>query len=89
MSFTFRNLTIQEHMMAAIRRYIDHGIPPGDFLRAVLINDLAEAVGRADDENMVIIPAFVAYLWNECPSDCWGSIDKVNAWIENHREMQP
>ena len=87
MSYTFRRWTVPQDMMDALRRYIDHGIPPGDFLQAVLRNDLADAVGRADDDNMEILPAYVAYLWNECPSDCWGSLDKVKAWIESHRKV--
>lgn len=28
-------------------RYVDHGIPPGGFLTAVICNDLLEATGRA------------------------------------------
>lgn len=62
MRYTFRHYTIRENMMESLTRYITCGCPVGDFLTAVLANDLAEAVGRADDENMANLPAYVAYL---------------------------
>ena len=34
-----------------VRRYIEHGIPPGHFLTAVIEKDLCGASERADDEN--------------------------------------
>jgi hypothetical protein len=45
-------------------------------------NDLAGAVGHADGENVLNLPAFVAYCYNELPSNCWGSRKKVQAWLE-------
>ena len=81
MSYSFRHYYIRDNMMEAIRRYIDHGIPPGDFLTAVIENNLSEAVGRADDQNCANLPAFVAYFYNEAPGPCWGSPEKRRAWI--------
>jgi hypothetical protein len=80
MSYTFRDFTIPDRMMGGIRRWIEHRVPPGDFLMAVLRNDLQEACGRADDENLRNIPAYVAYLYNEAPRECWGSPEKVAIW---------
>ena len=82
MTYKFREFEIPEYMMGGLERYINHGIAPGGFLTAVLENDLKEAVSRADDINMINIPAYVGYLYNEAPSGCYGSPEKVKAWIE-------
>lgn len=84
MTYTFRHFYIRDDMMGAIRRYIDHGINPGHFLSAVIDNDLKEAVGRADDENLENLPAFVSYFYNEAPSPCWGSPQNRKEWIAGH-----
>lgn len=74
-----RNL-IPDYMIGGIDRWIDHGIPPGDFLMAVLCNNLKEAVARADDVNVKLLPAYVSFFYNDAPSECWGSPEKVLAW---------
>jgi hypothetical protein len=80
-AYMFREWGISEHMMGAIRRYIDDRIPPGSFLEAVICNDLQNAVGCADDTNLHNLPAFVGYFYNEAPSTCWGSREKYEAWL--------
>ena len=72
---------IPEHMMEAINRYVDRGVPLGNFLTAVFANDLFGAVGRADDYNQQIIPVYVSYIYNRCPIGCNGSYHDVEAWI--------
>lgn len=66
---------------ASFKHYIEHGIPPGGFLRAVLENDLREAFGRADQYNRECLFEIVGWLYNESPSTCWGSPEKVAAWL--------
>ena len=80
--YQFKEFYIPERMMGGISRYIEQGIPPGDFLTAIITNDLREAVGRADDENLRNIPAYVSYFYNEAPRQCWGSQAKMDAWLE-------
>ena len=79
--FTFDGEAIPERMHGAITRYIERRIAPGNFLTAVICNDLREAVHRADDENIKLLPAYVSYFYNEAPSPCWGSREKMNEWI--------
>lgn len=74
---------LPEDLQGPLRRYIEEGIPPGGFLTAVLANDLAGAVGRADHVNIRRIPEIVKWIYNEAPHTCWGSYDKVNEWIAN------
>ncbi len=67
-------------MMPGLRRWIERGIVPGDFLQAVLRNDLQAAALMADDQNAPNLRAFIGYLYNEAPRECWGNPEKVNAW---------
>lgn len=86
-NFDFNGQRIPEYMHGGIARYIAQGVPPGDFLQAVFSNDLMEAFGRADDTNIQCLKAYVGFLYNEAPSQCYGSADNYQAWIDR-RGMQ-
>ena len=79
--YKFQEFYIPERMMVSIKRYIEDKCPPGGFLTAVIENNLSDAVGRADGENLRNLPAFVAYFYNKAPADCWGSPEKMNRWL--------
>lgn len=78
--YTFCGHVIPARMAPALDAWITRGELPGEFLQAVLRNDLREAVGRADEENLANLPAYIGYLYNESPGPCWGSPEKVAAW---------
>ena len=80
--YEFNGYRIPEYMAGGMARYLLQGIPSGDFLTAVLENNLMEAIGRADQENMRNLPAYVSFLYNETPSNCFGSHKIVNEWIK-------
>ena len=84
--YHFRGCYIPERMMHCIEFYIEKGTPPGQFLTAVLRNELFNAVSYADDENAVNLLAYVGYFYNEAPSMCWGSKEKVSDWIKSFKE---
>ena len=73
---------MKQSTLEGLRRYADHGIPPGDFLRAVLENNLMEAVGRADYENRLYLYEICDYIYNEMPFNCHGSPENVRAWLD-------
>lgn len=73
---------IPGYMLEILTRYIEDGTPTGGFLRAVLENNLKEALIRADDHNFRNLQAYVVYLYNNAPATCWGSPERVKAWIE-------
>lgn len=77
--------TIPQSTRESIDRYIKHGIPTGGFLRAVMSNNLREAVVRADCYNMPALAEMVSYLYMDCPPDCWGSAEKVERWLAKFR----
>ena len=61
----------------SLDRYVNEGIMPGGFLRAVLTNDLASAVFKADSNNLAALKDIMLYIYNEVPSDAWGSTATV------------
>jgi hypothetical protein len=83
--YSFRGMLIPKNMHGGILRYVEHGILPGDFLRAVISNDLREACSRADDINLHNLPAYVSFFYNNTPGSCWGSREKMMAW---HTRLQ-
>jgi len=74
---------IPENTKYSIDLYVSDKIPTGGFLRAVLTNDLFGAMGRADLENRHSLWEICDYIYNEIPADCWGSVEKVEAWLGN------
>lgn len=60
--------------------YVSEGRLSSGFMRAVLENNLLEAVTHADDLNAVQLREIAVFAHNELPSSCWGSKDKVDAW---------
>jgi hypothetical protein len=88
MSYQFNGFHISERMLGGIRRYVEYGVMPGDFLRCVLSNDLKGAVANADRENMENLPAYVGYMVNEMPEPSQGSLDKMLAWAKYKRDMR-
>lgn len=73
-------------MVSGLVLYIEDGIPPGDFLCAVIQNDLKEACARADDENRHLLWDYVNVLYNHAPSSCWGSEKQFNHWVAEHQK---
>jgi hypothetical protein len=84
--YQYREFFIPDYMVEGLDLWIEHAILPGDFLTAVLCNDLMEACGRADETNIRNLPAYCAYLYNCAPPACFGSSAKVRAWIKTKRE---
>ncbi len=72
---------IPPYTRASLDRYAHDRVPTGSFLHAVLTNDLFEAIARADDNNAHCLYDICSYIYNELPSDCHGSVEKVKAWL--------
>ena len=77
----FYGMAIPEHMHNGLRLYVEEHIPTGSFLEAVISNNLRDAVAQADDKNIRNIPAFVNWLYNSAPGDCWGSPEAYAKWL--------
>ena len=75
---------IPDHMLMALMQYRDVGRPGRGFLKALLCNDLMGTLERADDVNVRILHEYGVFLYNEMPSDSWGSPGHYDAWIKHN-----
>lgn len=76
-----------EYIKETLKLYVEDRCPTGGFLRAVLSNDLTEACARADQRNQRQLHEIVTYIYNNLPMICWGSPEKVNAWLAKKEEL--
>lgn len=82
---------LPSHMQEGARLYVEDGIEPGGFLMAVLCNDFVGAFSRADAVNGEFMRDWAEWLYNEAPSTCWGSREKVESYMASvqDQEVQP
>lgn len=67
----------------AIDRYVNEGIEPGGFTKAVLMNDLCAAVMRADETNSANLKDIVQYVYDTVPIAAFGSSKTIDMWIRS------
>lgn len=72
---------VPEHDRESIRNYIDHRVPMGAFLTAVVENNLSRAIACADDTNLKHLYSIVRWFYQCAPSLCWGSQRRHEAWL--------
>jgi hypothetical protein len=77
---------VRINIVEGLNRYAVDRIPTGSFLRAVLENDLKEAVARADGFNAPVISHIVTLCYNELPNAAWGSPSRVLDWLTRKGE---
>jgi hypothetical protein len=70
-----------DHLIPGLNRYFTDHIETGSFLRAVLENDLRGACARADVVTRWALFQVVTYIELMAPKECWGSPEKVKAWL--------
>lgn len=71
-----------EHLRDSFRGYVEQGRRVGHFLTACLTNNLMEAVGRADEKNVLLLKEITSFMWSELPLGCFGSSEKVKLWTQ-------
>ena len=86
MEHGFAILPCSEACKEGLRNYFYEGKPAGDFLMAVLRNDLMDVCGRADIKNQRILFEYCRFLYNSAPHGSYGSSDNVKNWLINHPE---
>jgi len=74
--------SIPPRILKSIYHYVEDKTPTGDFLKAVLSNDLFNAFGRADEENEKNLFNICIFIYNYIPTCCYGSLDKVLEWLK-------
>jgi hypothetical protein len=74
---------IPPHMHDGLTLWIEHGVMTGDFMTALMKNDLMEAMGRADEINARCIRNWCVYLYSYAPRGCYGGPIQVAAWRQH------
>ena len=77
---------IPEWTKQTIDNYVHKGWEPGDFVRAVMANDLMASYSRADDNNTRHMVDIVRYVYNKTPVNCHGSYKIVEDWLNSFRK---
>lgn len=80
-AFRYRGIEIPIRLRDGLARYLARRERVGDFLQAVIANDLMRACAKADDCNLGDLAAIVAFLHNEAPWRAWGTADRYRAWV--------
>lgn len=73
--------SIPELIITQIDNYHVDKIPPGDFVKAVLENDLTSALSFADDDSFKSIRSIWNYCHRSLPPESWGSSELVESWL--------
>jgi len=60
--------SIPHRIKDALDRYAKEGCPTGDFLRAVLENNLHDAVGHAHSDSYAALAEICCYVYNDLPA---------------------
>ena len=79
---------IPDYMQHHVAAYMETGRPVGDFLSAVINNDLNRAVAHADANNIRALPEYVRFFFNHCPVGSWGHENATSEWREKIREYE-
>lgn len=66
----------------ALVDYVNRGVAPDSFLRAVLANDLSGACAQAPCEIGAWLKHMTQWIYWYVPSEAWRSREKVAAWCE-------
>ena len=76
------------HTQEALERYFVHGLLPGSFVEAVLVNDLYSAATKADHWNKQRLAAIAQWIVFNAPRGSYGSWEAVEAWLEDRNSCR-
>lgn len=72
--------------MRILFQYAMHGSIPGDFMMAVLQNDLYGVFNTAPEEELEFINSTVQYVTTYLSCESWGTPEKVGKWINRMKK---
>lgn len=81
-----RSCNVPEPLHEGLLMFCLEGVPTGSFLEAVIDNDLAEACGRADENNRYRLFDIVAFLHNYAPTGSWHYEGAMSRWCSLHQQ---
>lgn len=71
---------IASYMREGFIKWAVYGRPAGGFIMACMENNLMQAMVRADETNRQNLFDIVGWIYNQAPSPCHGSPEKVKRW---------
>ena len=71
---------IPDYMIEEVVEYLAQGRPTGDFLAAVINNNLREAVRCASDTNIHCLDKYINFFYRYASSDAWGYPEATDVW---------
>jgi hypothetical protein len=71
-------------IVESFMRYIEEGVPLGDFLEAVVRDKLIDSFGRADQTNIRLMPHIAAWVYQFMPI----SARQYDQWLKMHAELR-
>ncbi len=77
----FAGHDIPDHIKDQLNEYVTSGIPPSDFLLAILNNDLVKAYENSTDIELNSLTNIVNFMYNKINKNSWGSKEKVEKFI--------
>lgn len=72
---------VPSHLWPGLERYFLDRVEPGQFLVALIRNDLRMAVGLADPASLEALPSLCKFLYNFAPTQSHGSRTIVDKWL--------
>ena len=69
-------------MEPGLKIYLETGQLPGDFLQALLSNNLIDVFARADTTNYKLIQDWCWWIHGEFPDNAWGDKATMMSWSE-------
>lgn len=83
-AFHMMKADIPEHCRDGLIEYLVEGRSVGQFLTAIIENNLMEAVKRADDQNRFALWNYAFFIYNHAPVGSTGSKEHMAKWQEHH-----
>lgn len=75
-------LSVDQRILEAILAFSKKGLEPGSFVMAVLECRMPDVIARASLNNLKTLPAIFNFCVTFVPAACWGSPEKVAAWMK-------
>ena len=73
--------SVPESIVDDLNAYVKERTISSSFLLACLENNLMGAISQADANNLKCLVSIMRYIYWELPGNCWGSKEKVAAWL--------
>lgn len=83
MKMDYSHHDVPEHTQEALNNYFFHGYEPGNFVTAVLCNDLMRATNSCDHINKKYLTDIAKWVMHNAPNMSWGSRQMVQDWLHD------